>query len=458
VYAPYNVSDADLFNHPTTFDIQAANLAGTYKAGSHYVITDEYHIFKCLSNGNGAKSTVKPTLPLNPPYTVSGIDGYVWKYLATVSNSQTQNFLTNQWLPVKTVQEGDLSNQWDVQSSAVSCAIDSYLMSSLGSGYVNVLSGAFEDASESSAVLPVSDELSLIDGAYVGCHVWITGGSGFPSGPFLVSGYTASARTITINDTWEVDSGTTFEILPRVVVVGNGTGATAKAQVDSTTKRVTKVIPVEAGTGYTTATVEIVGGTTGSPALATAQISPNGGHGADIERELNACFVMIMARLPFDDGSSDFPLSNDYRQIGLVRDVKFPNGALANSLTLRASKAMKLANVSNGAGGAFQTDEVVVGTNGVVTARARIVAIFDGPGSNDSTIHYYQDSSTEYVAFQDGMSISGATTSASGTVSPGGMMAPEIDIMSGDILYLDNRRAVLRAPNQTEILRAVIKF
>jgi hypothetical protein len=458
VYAPYNVSDADLFNHPTTFDIQAANLAGTYKAGSHYVITDEYHIFKCLSNGNGAKSTVKPTLPLNPPYTVSGIDGYVWKYLATVSNSQTQNFLTNQWLPVKTVQEGDLSNQWDVQSSAVSGAIDSYLMSSLGSGYVNVLSGAFEDASESSAVLPVSDELSLIDGAYVGCHAWITGGSGFPSGPFLVSGYTASARTITINDTWEVDSGTTFEILPRVVVVGNGTGATAKAQVDSTTKRVTKVIPVEAGTGYTTATVEIVGGTTGSPALATAQISPNGGHGADIERELNACFVMIMARLPFDDGSSDFPLSNDYRQIGLVRDVKFPNGALANSLTLRASKAMKLANISNGAGGAFQTDEVIVGTNGVVTARARIVAIFNGPGSNEGTIHYYQDSSTGYVAFQDGMSISGATTSASGTVSPGGMMAPEIDIMTGDILYLDNRRAVLRAPNQTEILRAVIKF
>jgi hypothetical protein len=460
VYAPYDVSDPELFNHPTTGEIQAAasNVSDSYKPGSHYVITDEFHIFKCLSNGNGAKSTVKPTLPSNPPYTVSSVDGYVWKYMGTVANSQIQNFLTNQWIPVKTLRNGDLSNQWEVQSSAVNGSIDSYLLTNLGSGYVNVLAGTLDAGSASTAVLPLSDELSSVDGAYNGCHVWITGGAGFPSGPFTVTGYTAESRTISIAGTWEVQAGTTFEILPRAVISGNGTGATAKVSVDPVTKRVAKVTPIEAGSGYTTAIVEIVGGTTGTPAVATAQVAPMGGHGSDIERELNASFVMIVARLPFDDGSEDFPLSNDYRQIGLIRDVKFPTGDLANSLTLRASKAIKLSNVSSGAGGAFQSDEIIVGSNGVSTARARIVAIFDGPGANEATLHYYQDSSTGFVAFEAGMSIIGSTTSANGIIAPSGVMTPEIDILSGDILYIDNRRAVLRAPNQTEILRAVIKF
>lgn len=458
VYAPYNITDGDLFNHPTQAEIQAANVDGTYTAGSHYILTDEYHIFKCLSNGNGAKSTVKPTLPLNPPYTVSTSDGYVWKYLATVSNYQTQNFLTGQWLPVKTVKEDDLSGQWDVQEAAISGSIDSYLMTELGNGYVNVLSGTFEGASQSTAILPSSAAPSLTDGAYIGCHVWITGGTGFPSGPFTITGYNAASRTLTISGVWQVAADTTFEILPRVVVSGNGTGAAAKAEVDTTTKKVTKISPINPGLGYTSATVEIVGGTVGAVATATAQIAPIGGHGTDIERELNACFVMIMARLPFDDGSEDFPLSNDYRQIGLLRDVRFPDGNLANSLTLRASKAIKLSNVSTGAGGAFQSDELIVGNNGVTTARARIIAIFEGPGETEATVHYYQDSTTGYVPFQAGMAISGATTNATGNVTAGGLVPPEIDIMSGDILYIDNRRAVLRAPNQTEILRAVIKF
>lgn len=458
VYAPYNVADPVLFEHPTPSEVQAANVDGSYSAGSHYVITDEYHIFKCLSNNNGGKSTVKPTLPLNPPYTISTVDGYVWKYLATVTNSQTQNFLTNQWLPVKTLTENDLSNQSDVQASATPGSIDSYLLTSLGNGYTNVLSGALDDASASSAVLPLSEGVASTDGAYVGCHVWITGGNGFPSGPFVVQAYTASNRTITVSGTWEVSAGTTFEILPRVTVTGNGTGATAKAYVDSTTNRISKVVPVDAGTGYTHATAEIVGGSTGTPAVVAPQVSPIAGHGADIERELNACYVMIVARLPFDDGSGDFPLSNDYRQIGLVRDIKASTGVLATSATLRASKGLTLTNVSAGAGGAFQADEAITGTVGTVTATARIIAIIEGPGSTDATIHYYQDSSTGYVPFQDGMSIRGSSSNATGVVPVGGLVPSEIDPLSGDILYIDNRRAVLRAPNQTEILRAVIKF
>lgn len=458
IYAPYNANDSLLFEHPTQAEIQAANVDGGYKAGSHYVITEDYHIFKCLSNGNGAKSTVKPTLPLNPPFIVSGVDGYVWKYMATLSNFQTQYFLTNQWLPVKKLSSDDGSNQWDVQSNAVDGAIDSYLISNAGNNYINVYSGALDAATSSSATIPEGASRSLIDDAYKNCHIWITGGTGFPSGPFLITGYVASTRTITISGSWSVGAGTTFEILPRAIVSGNGTGATAKVLVDTATNKVKQVLPVNVGSNYTYATIEITGGTTGTVASVIPQIAPKRGHGADIEKELNACFVMLTARLPYDDGSNDFPLSNDYRQIGIIRDVKQFNGNLANSSTLRASKGIKLINLSIGAGGALQPDEIIVGTNGVTTAKGKIIAIIEGPGPTDATIHYYQDSSTGYDSFEDGMSVVGSTTNSTGNIPSSGIINSEVQISSGDILYIDNRRAVLRAPNQTEILRAVIKF
>lgn len=459
IYAPFDVNDGDLFNHPTPAEIEAAENDGGYKAGSYWVVTDEYHIFKCLSNGNGAKSTVKPTLPLSPPYTVATVDGYVWKYMATISNFQTQFFLTNQWLPVKKLTEDDGSNQWDVQSAAAEGAIDSYLVSDGGNNYVNVHTGTFDSATATTAQLPNDGDQSLVDGAYIGCTVWITGGTGFPSGPFEITAYVAATRTITIDGSWSVDGTTTYEILPTAVIDGNGSGAAAKVIVDTDTDKVIQVIAVDSGSDYSFADVEIVGGTTGTPATVVAQISPQGGHGADIEKELNACYVMVTARLPYDDGSEDFPLSNDYRQVGLIRDVLEESGsALANATTLRASRGIRLENVSDGVGGAFQPDELITGTDGPTTAQARIIAIIEGPGPTDATIHYYQDSETDYVAFADGFAVTGTVTGASGTVASGGIVDPEIDKLSGDILYIDNRRSVTRQPNQTEILRAIIKF
>ena len=457
IYAQYDTSDPDLANHPTQEDVQIGNNAG-YRAGSHYVITEDYNVFKCLSNGNGAKSTVKPTVPNNPSDLINSIDGYVWKYLFSLSNFQTQYFLTNQWIPVKKLTENNQTKQWDVQTSAVDGAIDSYIIRDGGSNYVNVLSGTLDSATSTTGTLPDVEERSLTDNAYVGCHIWITGGTGFPSGPFVITAYNAATRAITISGSWSVGEGTAFEILPRVIVSGSGSGATAKALVDETTKRVKQIIRISGGSNYSHATVSLTGGTTGTTATVSAQISPIGGHGADVERELNACYVMLTARLAYDDGSQDFPLSNDYRQIGLVRDVKTTNGQLCDSLTLRASKALRLTGVTVTGFSTFQPDEQIAGPAGDSTARGKVIAVIPGSGATDATIHYYQDATTGYVPFQDGMSISGAVSGATADVAGGGVIAPEIDKLSGDILYIDNRRAILRAPNQTEILRTVIKF
>lgn len=459
IYQPYSVTDENLFNHPTQDEIEAANIAGSYKAGSLYVVTDQYHIFKCLSNGGGAKSTVKPTLPLSPPYVVNTVDGYSWKYMATLSNFQSQYFFTNQWLPVKTLTVDDGSNQWDVQASAVEGSIDSYIVQDGGNGYTNVISASLTGATANTGTLPVVPEIALVDGAYVGCDVWVTGGPGFPSGPFLCTAYVAATRQFTINGAWAASGGTQVQILPHATITGDGSGASAKVTVDTLTGKVNFVIPTNVGSDYGFASVAITGGTTGTPATVIAQMSPSGGHGKDIEKELNACFAQLTARLPYDDGSGDIPLANDYRQVGIIRDVLQPDGlTLANDTTLRASKGISLINVSTGVGGAFQPDELIIGTDGFTTTQARIISFITGPGPTDATIHYYQDSTTGFTPFADGFAITGSVTGASANIPTGGLISSEIDLQSGDILYIDNKRPTNREINQTEILRAVIKF
>jgi hypothetical protein len=466
IYKPYDVHDSDLFNHPTPAEIAAANANGGYDAGSFWVITDEYHIFKCLSNGNGKKSTAKPILPTGDPYICTLEDGYSWKYLATVSQFQTQYFLTNQWLPVKKLTAADTSNQWNVQSHAVDGSIDSYILKNAGTGYVNTHTGAFESVSGNTAQLDSSASTEL--NAYYDCAVWILGVTGQAAGPYQVTAYDGDTRTITItregwtaNDVWTVLAGTSYQILPRAIISGNGVGAKAKVFVDAVNQKISSVVPTFSGSGYTYATVEIVGGksTSGTLASVVAEIAPKGGHGSDIERELNACYVMLTSRLVYDDLSGDFPLANDYRQVGLVRDVQtLASGSpLANALTLRATSGLRLSSVSAGTGGPFAPDELITGTAGGVTAHGRVVSFEpDGDGTSNATLYYYQDFSTDYVPFEAGMQIVSTPSLANANVVS--LVVPEVDRLSGDLLYIDNRRSVLRAPNQTEVIRAVIKF
>jgi len=66
-----------------------------------YVLTDERKVFKCVRAGSGA-SIVKPILTQVPPDATGG-DGYVWKYMYTLSISDGLKFLTNFYFPIKTV-------------------------------------------------------------------------------------------------------------------------------------------------------------------------------------------------------------------------------------------------------------------------------------------------------------------------------------------------------------------
>lgn len=101
-----------------------------------YIINSNFNVYKCIANNYGANSTVEPTA-ITPRNLVQTSDGYVWKYMYTVSASDQLRFMTNSYIPVKTVLADDGSTQWQTQNNAVEGAIYSVIITNFGSGYSN---------------------------------------------------------------------------------------------------------------------------------------------------------------------------------------------------------------------------------------------------------------------------------------------------------------------------------
>lgn len=121
----------------TVYDAYAHNVDLT--GLDYYVLTSDFNVYKCLDNNRGSPSTIKPT------YTGAGTtnrtaDGYLWKYMFTVSRSQRLKFLTADWLPVSELTRDDGSVQFDVQDSAVDGSIESIRVIDIGNGFTNLIS------------------------------------------------------------------------------------------------------------------------------------------------------------------------------------------------------------------------------------------------------------------------------------------------------------------------------
>jgi hypothetical protein len=100
----------------------------------YYVLTSEYNVFKCLWNNNGAASTVMPNILVTTTHFQTS-DGYIWKYMYTLTAEDKLRFLTSSFMPVKTISNNDNSQQWLVQDNAIDGAIHIINVTNAGSNY-----------------------------------------------------------------------------------------------------------------------------------------------------------------------------------------------------------------------------------------------------------------------------------------------------------------------------------
>jgi hypothetical protein len=202
---------------------------------------------------------------------------------------------------------------------------------------------------------------------------------------------------------------------------------------------------------------------------------PSGGHGSDHETELNGKRVMTNIRLTYAEGQGDFPVDNDFRRIGIIADpYAWGTTTYATADTLSGLKALKI----TGASADYNVDEKIVQTVSGGTAYGTVVSwTLDSGSTTDGVLKYIQtnDAHTDQGvvrAFESNGSnaVTGESSAASGNVDTGyagallgstfaaGLATPEVENNSGEVIYIENRRLITRAPDQIEDIKLVIEF
>jgi len=234
-----------------------------------------------------------------------------------------------------------------------------------------------------------------------------------------------------------------------------GDGSSGKATIVIGSNAVTSVTITTAGSGYTYASVKAsdIGNVSGADI--DFIISPPGGHATDVVAELGGFFVMMNVDFATSE-SGEFNTSNDFRRIALLRNpTDSTTGATATASTLDATKSITF----SGTPGSFQADEKITQAS---TGAVGYVVDFN---STTKVLRYIQpqfanqgiDTNQNATAFSGTNTVTGGTSSATGTPSSHDV-TPELTADTGDILYIENRKPISRASDQTENVKLIVEF
>tara|TARA_R100000988_G_scaffold101899_1_gene75799 strand:+ start:227 stop:1723 length:1497 start_codon:yes stop_codon:yes gene_type:complete len=411
------------WSNGTTYDMYDDDISSSNTAtsgatnlfdSSFYFITSDYRVYKVLdNNGGSAYSGSEPTSTSTSPFALGG---YVLKYMYALTASEAAKYLTTDYMPV--------SDDSTVTTAATDGKIES-LSVTAGSGYT--------DGTYYAAVYGDGTSAGTSSGAIVRITV--------SSGSIASFGLTAGSDT-TIHDggaaytygTVNLGSSYTFSdaALSSSSSMGSGTGGA----------------------------VGVI-------------ISPKNGHGHSAINELGGHYVMTATTLTQDEGD-DVSTANDFREVGLVIDpTTYGTSTVASASTARMTFAVKFSSAS----GTFDADEKISNSSGAIGK----VVEWD---STNSILYYHQErfgdygtnsTTGAYTAFSGTGTITGGTSGATGTPSSSstetvtlannntiaftsGYANPELQPDSGDIIYIENRKPIQRASDQTEDIKLIIEF
>ncbi len=411
------------WSNGTTYDMYDDDISSSNTAtsgatnlfdSSFYFITSDYRVYKVLdNNGGSAYSGSEPTSTSTSPFALGG---YVLKYMYALTASEAAKYLTTDYMPV--------SDDSTVTTAATDGKIES-LSVTAGSGYT--------DGTYYAAVYGDGTSAGTSSGAIVRITV--------SSGSIASFGLTAGSDT-TIHDggaaytygTVNLGSSYTFSdaALSSSSSMGSGTGGA----------------------------VGVI-------------ISPKNGHGYSAINELGGHYVMTATTLTQDEGD-DVSTANDFREVGLVVDpTTYGTSTVASASTARMTFAVKFSSSS----GTFDADEKISNSSGAIGK----VVEWD---STNSILYYHQErfgdygtnsTTGAYTAFSGTGTITGGTSGATGTPSSSstetvtlannntiaftsGYANPELQPDSGDIIYIENRKPIQRASDQTEDIKLIIEF
>ena len=314
-----------------------------------------------------------------------------------------------------------------------------------------------------------------------------------------------SIKIVTITNRGE-SIGQANTVYTKVPIKGDGVGAECTIIVNNDQK-IESIIVSNQGSGYTFGTVDLVAGNvptgTINPTFDVI-ISPKGGHGADIYRELGAYNVLMYSRIENDNQNPDFITGNQIARVGIVENPEpfvenpepFGSSQILTLDKASAVYALKLTGVGENSA-IYDIDSFITQTVSTGTTSVGRVISYD---QVTSVLKYWQDRSnsgfsTVGVAITDPLfgfdqvefssspgpggsltitggseilSIDNTFTGISTVINnrtyylgqsfTNGIANPEVKKYSGNIIYVDNRPSITRSSNQKEDIKVILQF
>ena len=430
---------------------QATSLADS----NFYVMTDEFKVYKCISNNSNAQSADKPTTTGTSAFQLS--DGYIWKFMFQVSASDQNKFLDADYIPVRKISGNpthDLTGE-----------VDSVTIKSGSSGYTGVPTVVFAgDGTGATGTATVSGgavtgvTIDTAGSGYSFCFVTFVGGGAGTAAtgtvtlgdadslPALQSAVEGASIEGTVDRVEVTTAGTLYQPDDvTLTITGDGTGAEASATVNAATGAITAVTVTQAGTGYSYADITITtAGGNGSGAVCRAIVSPQGGHGSNATRELFANNLGLT--VSFDENTNrDLILGNDFRQIALIKNIKTPAGVVYTTNTATACYIINVATADITAN-RYVADDIITTSDG---GKFQVIQV----DSDNDNVYL-----TAELPLITGSSTLTNTTQNIPSLSINSVTNPEVKNSSGEVIYLDNRSPVTRSEDQVEQIKALIRF
>ena len=369
-------------------------------ATSYYVRTVDNNVYVCIRTGKDAQGNIQLST-IKPDHTDTSLpvetDGYIWKYMYTISTADTNAFVTSNYMPVKFVDSAIATDpyfgQFTIQNAAVPGQIIGYRVINGGENYDS------------------SDTITIVG-----------------------NGTGAKARLL-------VSAGT-------ITVVELGDSANVG---QPGFESITSVM----GSGYDYANVRVTSATGNDSADIVPVFAHKNGLGADAREDLRATALMFNIKpegsVDVDDNETWATGGQDYRQVALWRN---PLDSAGEKFTATAGLAMNRLTITSSIPAEYSFD-VNIRMRGDSNAEAWIDYV------DSDEIWYHQDEYTGFTAFRVGEPINIGEDPAApdySRVVDNHVVEPDVDRYSGDIFFVSNDAAQPRTTASTDDIKLVIQL
>jgi len=301
--------------------------------------TGDYRVYKCLFNNYGLPSRF-------PPSTDAGSgDGYIWRLMYVITETDFDKYNTFGYIPIT-------ANTLIANTSFETSVVEEIIVENNqeNNGYEKFEGSVFQVNTTTVSETDFFDTIVLkagngysfseISNYYSDRLFYAFNTQSGLSSYYTISNYTFD--TVTGNGIIRLsgspstdgiilpgDGITTFEILPRIEILGDGIDAFAKANIVN--GAITSISVINTGSGYTNVSASVIDPFAFDPTdenrldvrvILRPILSPRGGHVSNLVDELGCKHCMIYSEITELDNVT-IPVVNSFSKIGLVKNPEF---------------------------------------------------------------------------------------------------------------------------------------